>query len=315
MGRAQFELGKFDEALATYKMACRLTPASVGRMQSLGMMSFYAGHLDEAESILRRTCLIGLESKIFDCQSLVLMAFVQFERSDHKSLQRCVHDFERLLERNPEQERTKRLAKVVHALSLMQHHKIALALVEVRHMIKAVRQPEFDFESATNLLTLLAQLAKRSIQLEEVLEVVDSLSMRYCSSRAMSELLAGSAKAHPPYADHVRTSNTKVLKYAEYAMSLSMGGNPTAAVDELILRGQETLNSKLVESAFMVMDRYSAKVSDIPSRMERAEILRIQCVGIKQRTSLDEGPRKAGALSLRVGGANARARAAKTSGH
>ncbi len=311
MGRAQFELGKFDEALATYKMASQLTPASVGRMQSLGMMSFYAGRLEEAESILRRTCLIGLDSKLFDCQSLVLMAFVQFERGDHKSLQRCVHDFERLLEKNPEQERTKRLAKVVHALSLMQHHKIAQALVEVRDMIKQVRRPEFDFESATNLLTLLALLAKRSIQLEEVLEVVDSLSMRYCSSRAMSELLAGSAKSHPPYADHVRSSNTKVLKYAEYAMSLSMGGNPTAAVDELMLRGQETLNSKLVESAFMVMDRYSDKVKDVLSRLEKAESLRIQCVGVKLRTSLDEGPRKAGALSLRVGGASARARAAK----
>jgi CheY-like chemotaxis protein len=312
MGRAQFELGKFEEALATYKMASKLTPASVSRLQSLGMMSFYAGHPIEAEAVLRRTCLLGLESKIFDCQSLVLMAFVQFERADHKALQRCIHDFERLIEKNPGQARIQRLARVVATLALLQHHKIAQALADVREMILEVRLPEFDFESATNLLALLAQLAKRTIQLEEVFAVVDFLSMRFCSSRAMSELLTGAAKAHGPYAEHVRTSSARVLKYAEYAMSLSMGGKPAAAVEELILRGEETLNSKLVESAYMVIERYSAKIGDTQALYARVEVLRGQCAGKKTRTSHDEGPRKAGALSLRVGGTSAKARALST---
>ncbi|NVO07644.1 MAG: response regulator, partial [Rhodoferax sp.] len=294
-------------ALATYKMACSLTPASVGRLQSLGMMSFYAGHLDEAEHTLRRTCLLGLDSKIFDCQSLVLMAFVQFERGDHKALQRCAHDFERLLEKSQDPERTQRLAKVVHALSLLQHHKIAQALVAVREMIAQVRSPEFDFESATNLLGLVSQLAKRAIQLEEVHGVVDTLGLRFSCSRAMSELLAGAAKAHPVYAEHVRAANTQVLKYAEYAMSLSMKGNPTAAVDELLLRGEETLNNKLVDSAFMVIERYHAKISDAEARRLRADNLRGKCTGSKPRAALAEGPRKAGALSLRVGSAKPRA--------
>jgi tetratricopeptide (TPR) repeat protein len=306
MGRAQFELGKFEDALATYKMACQLTPASVGRLQSLGMMSFYAGHLDEAERVLRRTCLLGLDSKIFDCQSLVLMAFVQFERGDHKALQRCAHDFERLIEKSPELERIKRLAKVVHTLSLLQHHKIAQALVDVREMVQEVRRPDFDFESATNLLALLAQMAKHAIQLEEVLGVVDCLAMRFSSSRAMSELLSGAAKAHPAYADHVRSANSHVLKYAEYAMSLSMGGKPVAAVDELILRGEETLNSKLVESAFMVIERYSAKIGDTKELYARVEALRSKCAVSKVRAGLADGPRKAGALSLRTGAPKAK---------
>ena len=310
MGRAQFELGKFEDALATYKMACQLTPASVGRLQSLGMMSFYAGHLDEAERILRRTCLLGLDSKIFDCQSLVLMAFVQFERGDSKALQRCAQDFERLIEKSPELGRIKRLAKVVHTLSLLLHHKIAQALEGVREMIREVRQSDFDFESATNLLALLAQLAKHAIQLEEVLTVVDCLAMRFSSSRAMSELLSGAAKAHPAYAEHVRAANSHVLKYAEYAMSLSMGGKPVAAVDELILRGEETLNSKLVESAFMVIERYSAKIGDTKELYARVEALRSKCAVSKVRAGVVDGPRKAGALSLRTGPAKDKAKAA-----
>lgn len=301
MGRAQFELGKFDEALATYKMASTLTPSSIGRLQSFGMMSFYAGKLEDAERTLSRTALLGLDSKIFDCQSLVLMAFVQFERGDHKALQRGIHDFERLLERDPGNERTRRLSMVVETLALLHHHKIAQALDAVRAMIKEVRLPTFDFEAASNLVALLSQMAKRAIQLEEVHGIIDQLAMRFCSSRAMSELLAGSAHAHPEYAAHIRTCNAKVLRYAEYAMSLSLKGEPEAAVKELILRGQETLNSKLLESATSVLDRYSAKIGDTSGLRAGVDMLRAQCAPTKARVALGEGQRKAGALTLRVG--------------
>ena len=39
MGRAQFELGKLDKALETYKMAAMLTPSSISRLQNLAMMT------------------------------------------------------------------------------------------------------------------------------------------------------------------------------------------------------------------------------------------------------------------------------------
>lgn len=309
MGRAQFELGKFEDALATYKMASKLTPASLGRLQSLGIMSFYSGHLDEAESALRRICLVGLDSRIFDCQSLVLMAFVQFERGDHKALQRCAQDFERLIEKSPDQARPQRLARVVHALTLLQHHKIAAALVAVREMIQEIRQPEFDFESASNLIGLLAQMAKRAIQLDEVMQVMDQLALRFCASRSQTEVLAGSAKAFPVYAEHVRSGGSKIIKFAEVAMSLSLRGNPVGAVNELILRGQETLNTKLVESADMVLARYSEKIGDTSELHARVEALRLQCHRKPDPGAPDEGPRKAGALSLRVSGPAARKKA------
>jgi hypothetical protein len=267
----------------------------------MGMMSFYAGRPDVAEAVLRRTCLLGLDSKLFDCQALVLMAFVQFDRSDHKALQRTINDFERLIEKNPGVERIQRLAKVVATLALLQHHKIAQALVDVREMITEVGSPGFDFESASNLLALLAQLAKRAIQLEEVYGVVDQLALRFCSSRAMSELLCVASHAYPAYAEHVRGASAKVLKYAEYAMSLSLRGDPAGAVEELISRGQETLNSKLVESAFSVIERYRAKISDADGLTARVEELRGKCSVKKPPTGHDDGPRKAGALSLRVG--------------
>jgi hypothetical protein len=289
-------------------MASQLTPASIGRLQSLGIMSFYAGHLEEAETALRRVCLVGLDSKMFDCQSLVLMAFVQFGHGDHKALQRCAADFERVVERNPELERPRRLAGVVNALTLMQHHKIAAALEAVRAMIQEIRQPGFDFESASNLIGLLAQLAKRAIQLDEVLTVMDQLALRFCSSRSLTEVLAGAAKAYPVYAEHIRAGSSRIIKHAEYALSLSLRGDPTGAVNELLLRGQETLNIKLVESAEMVIARYSAKIGDTSALQARVDALRVQCV-VKPAAGPGEGPRKAGALSLRVGATAARKKA------
>ena len=101
LARAQFELGNVAQARATYKMACEMTPDSVPRLQSLAMMSFYAGDTKEAGQLLDRATRIGLDSKLFDCQTLVVLAFTQLDANDHRGLQRSRDNFTRLLERNP----------------------------------------------------------------------------------------------------------------------------------------------------------------------------------------------------------------------
>ena len=309
MGRAQFEMGRFDEALTTYKMAFDLTPGSISRMQSFGMMAFYSGNLEEAGRTLRRTCTQGLDSKLFDCQTLVLLAFIEFDLGDYRGLQRCAQDFDRLLERDPANARAQRFARIVETLGLLQQHKMAHALERVRSMVLEVRVADFDFEAASNLLALLALLAKRSIQLDEVQLVVEQLALRFASSRAMSELLVGAAKAYSAYAEIVRTSSKKVLKYAEHAVYLAMNGDPSAALEELLLRGDETRNLKLLESAQSLLDRYSEMIADRSAVQARLRALRLLCAAEKNPAAALEGPRKAGALSLRVGGPSRRAKA------
>ena len=311
MGRAQFELGKFDRALATYKMASDLTPASISRLQNLGMMTYYAGDKTEAEKILDRTTRIGLDSKMFDCQTLVLLAFVRLESGDRKGLQRCRDDFVRLLERNSDSTRHQRLAGVVEVLFLIQEQQFAQTLAAVRAMIKTVKDPIFDFESASNMLALLAQLAKRSIQLEEVETVVETLGMRFCTSRAMSELLASAAALHEPYAERLRTAQTQVLKLTEHAMSLSMGGNPRAAVVNLIEHGSATVNGKLIETAYLVLHRYAEKIEDAHELTDTVHELRLRFSTHSTRPVLGEKKRQAGGLTLRTGGTPAKATAAK----
>lgn len=301
LGRAQFELGRFDRALDTYKMACTMTPHSVVRLQNLGMMTYYSGDRAEAEKILGKTARVGLDSKMFDPQTLVLLAFARLENSDRKGLQHCQDDFIKLLERHSDNPRYRRLAAIVDALILIQDRQFARSVDAVRDMAAKVMEPSFDFESATNLLALMGQLANKAIQLDEVDRVVDTLGMRFCTSRSLAELLAGSAAVYPTYAERIRLRNLQVLKYAEQAMTLSMGGNPTAAVKDLIAHGEETQNAKLVETAYLVLQRYAAKIEDLEQLTAIVQELRTRFGPASIRPTLGEPKREAGALRLRTG--------------
>jgi tetratricopeptide (TPR) repeat protein len=301
MGRAQFEQGKFDAALATYKMASELTPASISRMQNLGMMSYYAGDRKEAEKVLDRTTRLGLDSKMFDCQTLVLLAFARLETNDRKGLQRCRDDFARLIERNPDNPRQQRLSSIVDALQLIEQSQYAQVLQVVRKLCERIRDPAFDFESATNLIALLAQLANKAIQLDEVDAVVDALGLRFAGTRALAELLAGSAAVHPDYAERIRTAHTQILKLAENAMSLSMRGDPKAAVKDLLTHGAGTLSGKLIETAYLVLHRYAEKITDAQDLTDQVHELRNRFSTQIIRAGLGEQKRQAGGLTLRTG--------------
>ena len=301
MGRAQFEQGKFTDALATYKMASQLTPASITRLQNLGLMSYYCGDRKTAEQVLDRTTRLGLDSKMFDCQTLVLLAFARFESGDHKGLQRCRDDFARLIERSPDNARLQRLSGIVDALQLLDKGQFAQALQAIRSQCQRVKDTDFDFESASNLVALLAQLGHKAIQLDEVEAVVNTLGLRFAGTRALSELLAGAAGIHPPYADIVRRAHSHILKLAETAMSLSMGGDPQAAVLDLIRHGQDTLSGKLIETAYLVMHRYADKIKNTAELTPLVHDLRVRYRTQITRAALGEPKRQAGGLTLRAG--------------
>jgi tetratricopeptide (TPR) repeat protein len=301
LGRAQFELGRFDKALETYKMASMLTPASISRLQNLAMMTYYGGDHVEAEKLLERTVARGIESKMFDCQSLVLLAFARLELADRKGLQRCQDDFARLLDKNQDNARMQRMADIVVALNQIQQGQLAQVVGTIRTLSSKVKNADFDFESASNLIALLAQLAHKAIQLEEVVAVVESIGLRFCSNRSSTELLAASAAAHPPYADTARKCQTIVLEQAETAMALSMAGDPEAAVKNLLLHGKETLNSRLIDNAYQLFQKHAGKMTDATGLGDAVQALRARYGQGNGKVSLGEQKRQAGGLALRTG--------------
>jgi CheY-like chemotaxis protein len=300
LGRAHFELGNFDQALATYKMASDMTPSSISRLQNLGTITFYSGDRVEAEKILARTARLGRDSKMFDCQTLVLLAFARLESGDKKGLQRCRDDLTHLLEKTPDLARYQRLCAIVDALILIQESQFSRVVTTVRALAGAVSGPAFDFESASNLLILMGLLATKSIQLDEVESVINALGMRFCTNRTMSELLAGGVAIHPPYAERIRNSHTRVVQITEEALTLSLGGDPTAAVDRLIAQGEATHNAKLIETAHLVFQRYEAKIQQAPERARAIADLRTRFCPASARPALGEQTRQAGGVILRT---------------
>ena len=301
MGRAQFELGRFDKALETYKMAATLTPSSISRLQSFAMMTFYSGDYVEAEKLLDRTTRLGLESKMFDPQTLVLLAFCRLYIVDRKGLQRCQDDLLRLIERDESNPRIKRLLGIVEALGHIQQSDFVKAVESVRALAATARDPLFDLESASNLIALLSQLTARTIQLDELEETVDVIGRRFCSNRPLTELLAASALAHTPYAERLRKAQTQVLEFAETAMALSLAGDPTNAVKNLILHGRDTLNSRLIDNAYQLLQKHSSKV-EAPAELSLAvQQLKAMCGPSVHRATMGEQKRQAGGLALRTG--------------
>jgi predicted Zn-dependent protease len=274
MGRAQFEQGDFDAALATFKMATQLTPSSVNRLLKHGMMAFYKGDRDEGIEMLERATRIGLESKLYDPQALVLLAFVRLEKDDAKGLSQCQAQLARLRERSPYNPRIPRLIEVVDTLVALRARKTSHALDDVRHIMRSIREPEFDFEAASNLLTLMTQLNTRSIQLPEMEATVDALGMRFSTSRAMAELLAAAAAGIPAHAEKIIQSHTQVLKITQDAMSASLKGKPQRAVEALLEHGAATLNAKIIESAHLVLQRYEDRIPEHEALRGQAQQLR-----------------------------------------
>jgi len=314
LGRAHFDLGNHEQTLAAYKTACTVTPHSITRLQNLGMMTFYGGNRVEAEKILGQTARLGLDSKMFDCQTLVLLALARLETSDRKGLQHCRDDFARLLERDADNARYQRLAAIVDALILIMDRQFARAVEVVRSMAAKVKEPGFDFESASNLLALMAMLANKAIQLDDVESVVDALGLRFCIGRSMSELLAGAASVHPPYAERIGAASADIVKMAEVAMALSLSGNPTAAVRNLLIHGQETLNSKLIETAYLVLQRYAGKIPEAEPFEASVQEWRSRYGAANPRPTLGEQNRPVGGLRLRTGSRNPEARAEPKAG-
>jgi CheY-like chemotaxis protein len=301
MGRAQIEMGNFDSAMVSYKMATDMTPASIGRLQRLGMLAHYCGDPKMAEDMLSRAVRLGLDSKMFDAQSLVLLAFMRLANNDKKGLQRCLDDARNMADRFDKSARLRRLAQVVEILMLMLEHQTARVLELVRAMMATVGDDSFDFEAACNLLTVLSQMAQRSIQIDEVDAAVQRIGLRFCTSKALTELLAKAAVVHPPYAERLGEMLTQVLHMIEKAMRQSLAGNPRAAVLELRDDALNTQNAKVIESAWGVLKRYEARIEDAAALATDIQVLRVRYASFASRPVIgDKNLRQSGGVSLRV---------------
>ncbi|MDP2016847.1 response regulator [Hydrogenophaga sp.] len=288
MGRAQFELGNFQSALTTYQMATKLTPSSISRLLKHGMLAYYTGEKSEGVELLDRATRLGLDSKMFDAQALLLLAFARLDNNDQRGLARTVDQLTRLRDRSHAPARPHRLLGMAESLLALQQQHTSRALDDVRRLTNDALSPDFDFETACNLLALMCRLQMRSIALNEAEGAVDTLALRFCTSKAMSELMACACAGSQGFADRVRGAHSQILKMTEQAMTLSIKGDPQGTVMKLLEDGERTLNAKLIESAHQVLQRYTVRIAEYTALSERTDALRERYHTTAQHSRLGE---------------------------
>ncbi|WP_353393090.1 tetratricopeptide repeat protein [Hydrogenophaga sp. 5NK40-0174] len=301
MARAQFEMGDFRQAMETFKLSTRLTPSSVSRLLKHGLMAYYVGEREEGIELLERAIQIGQESKLFDPQAWVLAAFSKLDAYEPKGLNRCRDGLRDYCERHPEKDRAKRLLETVQTMVAIQDHQIARALDDIRFLHKQVLDPAFDFEAACNLLSLMTRLAIRSIQLYEVEAAVDTMGLRFASSKALTQLLCCAVAERQDFAKRIQQGFDAVSKWSEEAMTLCLDGKPQAAVEKLLTQGKGSCNAKLIESAQSVLDRYRDDIENYDALKAKADDMREKYRTNELHAGLGDLPitgRSAGGISL-----------------
>jgi CheY-like chemotaxis protein/predicted negative regulator of RcsB-dependent stress response len=300
MGRVQVEQGNLGEALDTYRKASELTPGSLMRLQKQGMLAFYMGQHEESAKALERASTLGISSKLFDFQSLVLLAFARFQQRDGKGLQRCVDNLQHALEKVPASGRLKRFVRVAGVLNQMQLKQMASVVSELRSLAQDIDAPDFDLEAACNLAALAARLTAAELRLEDAPLWIERLGLRFCTTKAIAELLARSADAHPPYAEQVRQCSAQIHQIAERCMAHTLAGNPLDTVNGLLVEGRRTLNAKLIDTARMTLQRHRERIEGADALEAVVEDLRVRYASSLPAPTLgQDGGRQAGGLALR----------------
>jgi CheY-like chemotaxis protein len=301
MGRVQVEQGDLDAALETYRSAIKTTPQSITRLQKQGMLAFYTGASEEAIEALERCMRIGISSKMFDCQSLLLLALLHFDARDGKGFQRVYEQIALAAEKRPESRRLARFLEIADTFRMLLGHRLAACVSHVRAMAVDIQAEDFDFESAANLLAMLARLRSTEVQLDDGSDWVGAIAQRFCVSKASTDLLCRAAQGHEAYAERIREGHAQVNRMAEKAIGHSVTGAPGLAVQSLLDHGRATLNAKLIELAGMVLTRHQAKVEASDSLGTQIESLKLRyCTKGTQVSLGQQSGRSAGGLMLRA---------------
>ena len=300
MGRVQMEQGEITDALRTYRTASNLTPGCLLRQQRAGTLAFYAGERDEALKQLERAMINGLRSKLFDMFTLVLIALMRFDQRDGKNLKLVHEAMLREIERAPKAMRLQRFGALIQGLRLLYERRVADALQLARDMSQELESEAFDLEAATLLLAFWIRFSGQEIQLEEIKDLITRIGLRYCTSKASTEVLIAMCEKQEMAMTELRECHARIFGIAETAMRHTMRGSARVGVELLIQQGAETRNAKLIDMAQAVLKRHAEKIEDAEDLNAQIEALQKRFVLPLGVTISRRNVRQAGGLALRA---------------
>ena len=300
LAAAQMEAGNLAQALEAYKTAAEQSQNSISRTQAYGMMLFYTGERERAAVLLSHAVRLGVNSKLFDPQGLVLLAFCKQGEGDRKAAKQCRDELTALMGHRPDLLRLTRLRDTVDAILATFDDDKQVLVRFVEEAAQQAQSSKFDVESASNFLSLLAVAQAKGVRFSfDAHGVVDRLGLRFCTKKVTVDLLAGACHPSAEYAKSIHECFGKVLKIGELAMKASLNGSPGDAVKQLITEGEATMNAKLLDMAHLVLQRYGAEIELAKELGAEVDLLRKTFGSLQIPSEVSEALRAPGGISLR----------------
>jgi len=300
LGGILVEQCDFDGALIEYRSAAELTPGCLLRAQHAGALAFYQGQGDEALRWLDRTLSLGVQSKLFDALTLLLIAMLRFDRGDAPGVGAMREQLRLFRERAPESRRLQRFERGAGALAALLAGQVTPALEALHALAAEAGGDDFDLEAANMLVALWARVPEAERPAEAHQALIEAVALRFCINKAIGEVLAASAGRVEPALGFIRRAQARVSATAEEAMDRALKGDPASAAHQLLETGERTLNAKLLEMAGAIARRYEAAVPEAAALCERAALaLRRSCQAVNHIAGIQRSGRSPGGLLLR----------------
>ena len=266
MGRVLLDQNEPHKALDAMRRSIELTPHSVTRLVKLGLLAFYYGDPAEASDALDKAVRLGINSRVFDLQGLVLLAALQHDRADRRGLALSVASMKRMVATAPYSPRLKRFGAIVGILKALVDRQLPDAVHMMSTLLNEVRAADFDFEAACNLLMVLSRMdTQDELHLPDLTRNVRRLAARFAVSHTTTEMLRAALRGQAALDSAVQEEAQRVTGLAQQAVSHSLAGRPRDAVLALLEGAEQTINAKLMDLAAHTLDRHRAAIDDADS--------------------------------------------------
>lgn len=301
MGRILVEQCDFAGALDRYREAANITPGCLLRTQHAGALAFYQGQNAEAAKTLERAVGLGVQSKLFDALTLLLMAVLRLDNADRPGVMSMRDQLHRYRERFPASKRLVRFGKAVDVMTALVSGQGEAALVVLRELTAQAMDNDFDLEAANTVLLLWARLPATVRVPAEHEAAVEKVAMRFAVSKAIAEVLVASGRREEPTVGVVRKCQARVTALTEQAMDDALKGQADKAVRSLLEAGEQSLNAKLLEVAGLMARRHQAAVPDAEALAARAnQLVARSSQSVNHIAGIQRSGRSPGGLQLRL---------------
>lgn len=301
LGRILVEQCDFTGALDQYRQAAAITPGCLLRTQHAGALAFYQGQGAEALKTLERAVGLGVQSKLFDALTLLMIAVLRLDNADKPGVASMREQLLRYRERFPDSKRLARFAKAVDVLAALSAGQVEAATAGLRELTAQSMDDDFDLEAANTVLLLWARMPAALRAPAEHEAAVQRIAMRFAVSKAIAEVLLASGRREEPALGTIKRCQARVAALAEEAMDRSLKGQADAAVRGLLAEGEQTLNAKLLEMAGLMARRHQDQLPDAEAlAAQAARLLARSCQAVNHIAGIQRSGRSPGGLQLRV---------------